>query len=113
MTGKKVIYQISNSLDNQIIGDISFHPVQPENIVSHRLGEIKTPNRTIDFITFSNKYTQKIIYLSKKVVSNEFIKLLELPESLAGKKISIPGQLILGAERSDTFSRAIDEYFKT
>lgn len=113
MTGKKVIYQISNSLDNQIIGDISFDPVQPENIVSHRLGEIKTPNKTIDFITFSNKHTQKIIYLSKKIATDNFLKLLNLPKSLANKEITVPGQLILGAERSDAFSRAIDEYFKT
>lgn len=61
MTGKKVIYQISNSLDNHIIGDISFYPVRPENIVSHRLGEIKTPNKTIDFITFSNKHTNRTL----------------------------------------------------
>lgn len=110
---KKVVYPTSDSLADEISGNIRFHSFRLDSSQVCRTGEIITPRRQVDFITFSNRYSRKIIYLSKKLVSNDFVKLIGLPKKLVGEQITIPGQLILGSERSYLFSQAIKDYFKT
>jgi uracil phosphoribosyltransferase len=56
----------------------------------------------------------QIFYLSKRHVTPSFASLLGLPNpaAMAGRRIQLPGQLIMGAERAHLFREAVDDCFR-
>jgi hypothetical protein len=62
----------------------------------------------LDLVLYHNPYTAAFIYLREAVLDRHLVDLLEVPQAaaLVGKKVKLPGQLMMGAERTSWIDRA-------
>lgn len=83
--------------------------------VQHREAKLELENeRSLEIVFTHGPASAQIIYLSKRQITPNYAKVLGLkkPEKYLGKQVTLPGQLILGAERAHLFREAVDDCFR-
>jgi hypothetical protein len=90
------------------------YPQGNQGSALYRPGRIRLENgTTLELVLYHNPATSEFIYLHRYPFDRELMDLLGLPAgALAGKKtITLPGQLCMGARRSQLIGSAVDTIF--
>jgi len=75
----------------------------------YRLARLTLKNAGgLDLVMYHNPFTAAFIYMREVVLDQNLLDLIGIPNStaLAGRKVKLPGQLMMGAERTSSIDRA-------
>jgi hypothetical protein len=103
-------YQFSfrEALEHRFAGELYLAEPEVQSKVQYRQGRITVENgRSIDVSLCSSAATSAFIYTSQRQVNAEYLTLMKLNDFITAGAIRVPGQLILGAERTYLVQRGV------
>lgn len=112
-------FNFSEDFSHQTIGTLSLDeplPCSQKGSGFYRTGRISLQdNGSLEIVLYHNPATSKFIYLRDCPPDSHLFKVVGLDPHIADscEKITLPGQLCLGADRTRMIGEAIDHIFKS
>ena len=108
-----VASQINGSVE---LNDSVSYPIAQKENGLYREGKITLTNgKKLDLVAYHNSSTENFIYLRQSAIDQNLLNLIgiENPIPRSIKKLTLPGQLCLGSDRTNLIGAAVREIFKS
>lgn len=100
-------FEFSPTTQENLKGALTLSPAKKGKKTAVRKGSIESKETDLPVFFYSNRATQKFIYLHPGRLTRPLAKLLDVKMSGSTAKMNLPGQLVLGGEREKLVAEAV------